>query len=108
DQSKLRVYVIDNKEWNAMAMGNGAIWVFRGIMNDMTDNELAIVVGHELTHYTHEHSRLQMKKAAWAQVGSLAAILAAGAIDSRGAQLATQLGASIGFTAWMNGYGRDL
>jgi Domain of unknown function (DUF5666)/Peptidase family M48 len=48
DQSHLRVYVIDNKEWNAMAMGNGAIWVFRGIMNDMSDNELAIVVGHEL------------------------------------------------------------
>jgi Zn-dependent protease with chaperone function len=108
DQSKLRVYVIDNKEWNAMAMGNGAIWVFRGIMNDMTDNELAIVVGHELTHYTHEHSRRQMKKAVWAQVGSLAAILAAEAIDSHGAQLATQLGASLGFTAWMNGYGRDL
>ena len=108
DQSRLRVYVIDNKEWNAMAMGNGAIWVFRGIMDDMTDNELAIVVGHELTHYTHEHSRRQMKKAVWGQVGSLAALLAAEAIDSRGARLATQLGASLGFTAWMNGYGRDL
>jgi Zn-dependent protease with chaperone function len=108
DQSKLRVYVIDNKEWNAMAMGNGAIWVFRGIMDDMTDNELAIVVGHELTHYTHEHSRRQMKRAVWGQVGSLAAILAAGVIDNRAAQLAAQLGASLGFTAWMNGYGRDL
>lgn len=108
DQSKLRVYVIDNKEWNAMAMGNGAIWVFRGIINDMTDNELAIVVGHELSHYTHEHSRRQMKKAAWGQVASLAAILAAETIASGGGQLATQLGASLGFTAWMNGYGRDL
>jgi Zn-dependent protease with chaperone function len=108
DQSKLRVYVIDNKEWNAMAMANGAIWVFRGILDDMTDNELAIVVGHELTHYTHEHSRRQMKRAAWGQVGSLAVILAAGTIDNRAGQLATQLGASLGFTAWMNGYGRDL
>ena len=62
DQSKLRVYVIDNKEWNAMAMGNGAIWIFSGIMDDMTDPELAIVVGHELAHYTHEHSRRQMKQ----------------------------------------------
>ena len=108
DQSKLRVYVIDNKEWNAMAMGNGAIWVFRGIMDDMTDNDLALVVGHELTHYTHEHSRRQMKRAVWAQVGSLAAILAAEAIDSGSARLATQLGASLGFTAWTKGYGRDL
>ena len=108
DQSKLRVYVIDNKEWNAMAMGNGAIWVFRGIMDDMTDSDLAIVVGHELAHYTHEHSRRQMKKAVLGQVGTLAAMLAAAAIDSGSARLATQLGVSLGFTAWTNGYGRDL
>lgn len=108
DQSKLRVYVIDNKDWNAMAMGNGAIWVFRGIMNDMTDNELAIVVGHELAHYTHEHSRRQMQRAAWAQVGSLAALLAVASIDSNSARLAAQLGTSLGLSAWMNGYGRDL
>jgi hypothetical protein len=108
DQSKLRVYVIDNNDWNAMAMGNGAFWVFRGIMDDMTDNELAIVVGHELTHYTHEHSRQQMKRAVWAQVGGLAALLAASAIDSNSARLAAELGTSLGLSAWMNGYGRDL
>jgi Zn-dependent protease with chaperone function len=108
DRSQLRVYVIDNKDWNAMAMGNGAIWVFRGILDDMTDNDLAIVVGHELSHYTHEHSRQQMKRAVWGQVGSLAALLAIQAIDSNAARLATQLGASLGFSAWMNGYGRDL
>ena len=33
-----------------MAMGNGAIWVFSGIMRDMPDEQLAIVVGHELAH----------------------------------------------------------
>ncbi len=108
DQSKVRVYVIDNKEWNAMAMGNGAVWVFRGIMDDMTDNELAIVVGHELAHYTHEHSRRQMRKGMWGQFGSLAALLAAEAIDSRGLRAAAQLGSALGFSAWMNGYGRDL
>ena len=108
DQSKVRVYVIDNKEWNAMAMGNGAVWVFRGIINDMTDNELAIVVGHELAHYTHEHSRRQMRKGMWGQFGSLAALLAAGAIDSNGLRAAAQLGSALGFSAWMSGYGRDL
>ena len=104
----LRVYVIDNKDWNAMAMGNGAIWVFRGIMNDMTDNELAIVVGHELAHYTHEHSRRQMRKGMWGQFGSLAALLRGRSDRQRRLRLATQLGASLGFSAWMNGYGRDL
>jgi Zn-dependent protease with chaperone function len=108
DQSKLRVYVIDNKEWNAMAMGNGAIWVFSGIMNDMNDDELSIVVGHELAHYTHEHSRRQMRKNMWIQMGSLAALAAAEAIDSNGWRALAQAGGMLGFAAWMNGYGRDL
>ena len=108
DQSKLRVYVIDNKEWNAMAMGNGAIWVFRGIMDDMTDNELAIVVGHELAHYTHEHSRRQMRKGMWIQMASLAAIAAAEAIDNNGLRAVAQVSSVLGFGAWMNGYGREL
>ena len=108
DRSKVRVYVIDNDEWNAMAMGNGAVWVFRGIMDDMTDNELAIVVGHELAHYTHEHPRRQMRRGMWGQFGSLAALLAAGAIDHNGLRAAAQLGSALGFSAWMSGYGRDL
>jgi Zn-dependent protease with chaperone function len=108
DQSKVRVYVIDNKEWNAMAMGNGALWVFSGIMNEMSDDELAIVVGHELAHYTHEHSRRQMRKGMWGQMGSLAALLAAEAIDNDGWRAAAQLGTALGFSAWMSGYGRDL
>jgi Zn-dependent protease with chaperone function len=108
DASKLRVYVIDNKDWNALAMGNGAIWVFRGIMNDMSDNELAIVVGHELAHYTHEHSRRQMRKGLGAQLAALAAVVAAEAIDNNALRLSAQLGASLGYSAYINGYGRDL
>jgi Zn-dependent protease with chaperone function len=108
DHSKIRVYVVDNKEWNAMAMGNGAVWVFSGIMNDMTDDELAVVVGHELAHYTHEHSRRQMRKNMWIQFGSVAALLAAGAIDNSGWRAAAELGSALGFSAWMSGYGRNL
>lgn len=108
DRNKLRVYVIENKEWNAMAMGNGALWVFSGIMDDMTDGELAVVMGHELAHYTHEHSRRQMRKGMWVQMGSLAALAAAEAIDNNGLKAVAQLGSALGFGAWMNGYGRDL
>jgi Zn-dependent protease with chaperone function len=108
DRDRLRVYVIENKEWNAMAMGNGALWVFSGIMDDMSDGELAIVIGHELAHYTHEHSRRQMRKGMWAQMGSLALLAAAAAIDSNGLRALAQLGGSLGFGAWMNGFGRDL
>ena len=108
DQNKLRVYVINNKEWNAMAMGNGAIWVFGGIMNDMNDNELAVVVGHELAHYTHEHSRRQMRKGMWIQMASVAALATAEAIDNRELRAVAQVGSVLGFGAWMNGYGREL
>jgi Zn-dependent protease with chaperone function len=108
DRGKLRVYVIENKEWNAMAMGNGALWVFSGIMDDMSDSELAIVMGHELAHYTHEHSRRQMRKGMWMQMGSAAALAAAEAIDSPTLRAAAQLGGMLGFGAWMNGFGRDL
>lgn len=108
EQSQLRVYVIDNKEWNAMAMGNGAIWVFKGIMRDMTDDELAIVVGHELAHYTHEHSRRQMRRGMWTQLAGLGAILAAQAIDSEAARAGVQAGAALGMMALSSGYGRDL
>jgi Zn-dependent protease with chaperone function len=108
DPSTLRVYVIDNKDWNALAMGNGAIWIFSGLLNDMSDNELAIIVGHELAHYTHEHAVLQMRKQLWAQAGTLAVLLAAGAIDSTLLSLSAQWGARLGLNALVSGYGRDL
>lgn len=107
-RDKLRVYVIDNKEWNAMAMGNGAIWIFSGIMRDMPDNELAIVVGHELAHYTHEHTRRQARRGIWTQLAGVAAIAAAEAIENDAAKAGAQLGAMLGMSALTAGYGRDL
>ena len=104
----LRVYVIENKEWNAMAMGNGAIWVFSGIMDDMSDNQLAVVVGHELAHYTHEHSRRQARRGIWTQLGGLAAILSAEAIGNEAVRASVQIGAALSLSALNAGYGRDL
>jgi Zn-dependent protease with chaperone function len=107
-RDNLRVYVIDNKEWNAMAMGNGAIWVFSGIMRDMPDDQLAIVVGHELAHYTHEHSRRQARRAIWTQLAGVAAVISAEALDNNAARASAQLGAALGLSALTAGYGRDL
>jgi hypothetical protein len=108
DRSALRVYVIDNDDWNAMAMGNGAIWVFSGIMQDMTDEELAIVVGHELAHYTHEHSRRQARRGIWTQLGALAAMLTAEAVDNEALKNSIAIGAGLALSAIDAGYGRDL
>jgi Zn-dependent protease with chaperone function len=105
----VRIYVIENKEWNAFAMANGSIYVFSGLLNDLDDDEVAIVLGHELVHATHEHTRKQFKKQMWIQ---LAALGLAGAeeatIDDKNKRAVAQLLTVFAAAAWSNGYGRDL
>jgi Zn-dependent protease with chaperone function len=108
DRTRVRAYVVDSKEWNAMAMGNGAIWVFRGLLRDFDDDELAVIVGHELAHYTHEHTRRQMRSDIWKELVGAAAVAAAEAIDNDAARQSVQLAAGLTTMAWVNGYGRDL
>jgi predicted Zn-dependent protease len=57
------VHVVDSDEWNARAMGNGAIWVNTGLLNDTSDDELAVILGHELAHYTHRHTGQNVRNA---------------------------------------------
>jgi Zn-dependent protease with chaperone function len=103
-----RVYVVENDEWNAMAAPNGSIYVFSGLLRDMDDDEVAIILGHELVHATHEHSRKQFKKQIWIQLAALGALgLAEGAIDDDTHRAVVQVLTMIGASAWSSGYGRD-
>jgi hypothetical protein len=102
-----RVYVVDNKEWNAMAAPNGSIYVFSGLLKDLDDDEVAVVLGHELAHATHEHSRKQFKKTLLIQLGAAAVAVGAQAIDDTAQRVALQAVAVIGATAWTSGYGRS-
>ncbi len=104
----VRVYVIENKEWNAFAMGNYSIYVFSGLLRDMDDDEVAIVLGHELAHATHEHTRRQFKKAMWIQLAAVGAMVATDNIDSKKQRALAGLLLTFGALAWKNGYGRDL
>jgi hypothetical protein len=108
DASKVRIYLVGSRDWNAMAMGNGAVWVFDGLLRDMDDDELAVVVAHELAHYTHEHTRRQFKRDMWLQLIALGVAGAAEAIDNRKLREAVQIGAAFSALALQNGYGRDL
>jgi Zn-dependent protease with chaperone function len=108
DPSQVRVYVIENKEWNAFAMGNYSIYVFSGIMDDLDDDELAIVLGHEITHATHEHTRKQFKKAMWIQLAAAGVAAAAEEIDDKNKRAVAGLLVMFGASAWRSGYGRDL
>ncbi len=73
--SEFRAYVIENSAWNAMAAPNGSVFVFTGLLDGMDDDELAIILGHELVHTTYEHSRRQFKRSLWTKLG-LASVLA--------------------------------
>jgi Zn-dependent protease with chaperone function len=108
EADRVRVHLVDTKEWNAAAMSNGAVWVYTGLVRDLTRDELAIVIGHEIGHFTHEHSRLQARRGLWTQIVGLGALLSAEAIDNDAARLSTQLGTLLGVTAFTNGYSREL
>jgi Zn-dependent protease with chaperone function len=107
DRQAIRVHVVETKEWNAAAMGNGAVWVYTGLINDMSDDELAIILGHELAHYTHEHSRRAAKQSMWTQILGLGAVAAAGTIDNDAARTSAQVAALLSMTAFSSGYSRD-
>jgi Zn-dependent protease with chaperone function len=107
DGESFRVYVVSNDEWNAMAAPNGAIYVFSGLLRDMDDDEVAIVLGHELAHATHEHSRRAYKKSMLVSLLGLGASTAADSIDRDSARIATKVGIYAGSLALANGYSRS-
>ena len=107
DPKNVRVYVVDNKEWNAMAMANYSIYVFSGLMKDMDDDELAIVLGHELAHATNEHSRRQAKEGMISGAAGQAVSLGAGMIKNPLGQAAAQQATSLGVTTFGNSFSRN-
>ena len=53
-----RFKVLDDDMVNAFAMSDGHMYYFRGLVElTKTDDQLAGVVGHELTHVIHKHSK---------------------------------------------------
>jgi predicted Zn-dependent protease len=56
---KFSVSVAENEAVNAMALPGGQIMVFSGLLKKVhSENELAMVLGHELGHYAHrDHLR---------------------------------------------------
>ena len=71
-QWKWEVNVIGASQVNAFCMPGGKIAVFSGILDklQLTDDEVAMVIGHEMAHALREHARERMAKNTAAQVGA--------------------------------------
>ena len=90
------VNLIAAQDVNAFCMPGGKIAFFSGLVDKLklTDDEIAIVMGHEIAHALREHGRARVAKGALLQLGAAlgSAILGLGdtgqVVVGQGAQLA--------------------
>ncbi len=123
-----RVTVVEDPTLNAFAYPDGAIYIHTGLLARLENaDQLATVLGHEMTHVEHRHMLRHRRAAHNREVGftivAVAAAVAlavaevdalseghwgrAGAIDFFG-ELIVGLGLELAVLAAVNGYGREL
>lgn len=125
---RYRVRVVEDPSLNAFAYPHGSLYVHTGLLARMdNEDQLATVLGHEMTHVENRHTVRYRRAARNKQIGfSLAALTAAVILageqgDAWGegrygkaarigvlGDILVTLGLQLAFLAAVNGYGRGL